>query len=400
MKLKINKACDLNSISVLPPQSRRPSAIPTGLQASQLRSQTSQQSFSQGISSQRGMFSQLSQTSFDEALTNDQRVSSQERENSVKKTSCLPLVSYAREESQMPISRSTSNLMRKWNPISVPDHKCQVLEELEHRIGMMETSLNKFGMILGSVQSDVMQVNKGTKEVSLEMEGIRQKLIVLETSLQLMIKGQEDTKFTLDGNLKSISDQLSKDMYQDKSQQIFSVLSALSKQMEASLLKLHNDLRMTFTKVTACNLKTLNQSSPSIAVLPRKVTGCYTAPQRKQESPGNPAMPRRACGQVTVCPKIEMGAWNTVRPEQATFTQRASHKEEKRKGVSSFQKEKQCSVIVESDEEIDGGFSCLIDEKETGIGNYMIDEAAEESERILRRARRQKRKYCNPIIIN
>lgn len=35
---------------------------------------------------------------------------------------------------------------------------------------MMETSLNKFGMILDSVQSDVMQVNKGIKEVSLESE--------------------------------------------------------------------------------------------------------------------------------------------------------------------------------------------------------------------------------------
>lgn len=34
----------------------------------------------------------------------------------------------------------------------------------------METSLNKFGMILDSVQSDVMQVNKGMKEVSMESE--------------------------------------------------------------------------------------------------------------------------------------------------------------------------------------------------------------------------------------
>jgi hypothetical protein len=34
----------------------------------------------------------------------------------------------------------------------------------------METSLSRFGMILDSVQSDVMQVYKGTKEVSLESE--------------------------------------------------------------------------------------------------------------------------------------------------------------------------------------------------------------------------------------
>ncbi|XP_043812424.1 putative recombination initiation defects 3 isoform X3 [Manihot esculenta] len=355
MKLKINKACDLNSISVLPPHSRRLSAIPSGLQTSQLRSQPSQQSLSQGISSQHGVFSQLSQTSFDEALANDQRFSSQERENSVKKTSFLPPVSNACEESQMPISRSTSTLMRKWNPVSIPHHK---------------------------------------------LEGIRQKLIVLDNSLQLMIKGQEETKFSLDGNLKSISDRLSKDIYQDKSQQIFSVLSALKKQMEASLLKLQNDLCMTFTKVmqaTACSLKIPSQGSPSITVLPPKVTGCYTIPQRKQEPLRNPAMPPKACGQAIVCPKIEVGAWNTVRPEKAT--QRAYHKEEKCKGVSSFQKEKQCSVIIESDEEIDGGFSCLIAEKETGIGKYMI-EATEESERILRRARRRKRKYCNTIIIN
>ena len=53
---------------------RRSSAVPTGpnAQASQLQSQQSQQSFSQGLSSQHGMFSQLSQNSLNEALTNDQ----------------------------------------------------------------------------------------------------------------------------------------------------------------------------------------------------------------------------------------------------------------------------------------------------------------------------------------
>lgn len=51
---------------------RRSNAMPTGPQASQLQSQASQQSFSQGISSQHGMFSQLSQNSLNEILTNDQ----------------------------------------------------------------------------------------------------------------------------------------------------------------------------------------------------------------------------------------------------------------------------------------------------------------------------------------
>eukprot|EP00257_Ricinus_communis_P028429 XP_025015843.1 protein PAIR1 [Ricinus communis] len=403
MKLKINKACDLSSISALPPQSRRLSTLPTGPQTSQLRSQQSQQSFSQGYSSQHGMFSQMSQTSFDEALTTDQRFNSQERENSLKKTSCFPSISYAREESQMPISRSSTNIMRKWNSASVPDHKCQINEELEHRIGMMETLLNKFGMILGSVQSDVMQVNKGTKEASLEMEGIRQKLVVLDTSLQLMIKGQEDTKFTLDGSLKSISERLSKDISQDRLQQIFLVLSAFPQQMEASLLKLQSDLSMTFTKelqAAARNMEMPNQNSPSIMLLPSTVTGSYSTSHRKSRPISNSVMPSKAYGQSTTRPKIEMGTWNTVKTEQITFTQRASNKEHKHKGVSSIQKEKQCSVIIESDEEIDGVFSCLIDAKETGIGNYTLDEATEESERIIRKARRRKRKHWNPIIIN
>lgn len=33
---------------------------------------------------------------------------------------------------------------------------------------MMETSLSRFGMILDSIQSDIMQVNKGRKELALE----------------------------------------------------------------------------------------------------------------------------------------------------------------------------------------------------------------------------------------
>ena len=37
---------------------------------------------------------------------------------------------------------------------------------------MLETSLTRFGMILDSIQSDVMQVNKRMKKFLIEMEGI------------------------------------------------------------------------------------------------------------------------------------------------------------------------------------------------------------------------------------
>ena len=53
--------------------------------------------------------------------------------------------------------------------------------------------------------------------------------------------------------MKAISDQLKKDIYRDKLQQIFLVLSALPEQMEASLIKLQNELCNTFTnEMKAC----------------------------------------------------------------------------------------------------------------------------------------------------
>ncbi|KAJ4843645.1 hypothetical protein Tsubulata_020160 [Turnera subulata] len=391
MKLKINKACDLSSISVLPPQSRRLSSMPPGPQASQHRSQPSQQSFSQGISSQHGMFSQLSQTSLDEAPPNDQRFSSQERENSLKRTTCLPPLSFTREESQMPISRSSTNMIRKWNPAPVADHKCQVSEELEHRIGVIETLVNKFGRVLDSVQSDVMQVNKGTKEVSLEAEGIRQKLNVLETSLQLMNKGQDDAKGSIDESLKSLSQQLSKDVWQDKLQQIFLLISTLPQQIEASALKLQTEILKTFTKEIqsmACSLKPPSQNGPSITLLKPKVSGSLASPQRKPEPLNNPALP----------PKINMGGWNSVKP--ANEMKGAPYKEQKINGTTLVQQERKCRGIIDSDEEIDGGFSCLIDGKDTGSRNHTVDDTKDEIERMLKRARRRKRKYTNTIIID
>ncbi|XP_022757351.1 protein PAIR1-like isoform X3 [Durio zibethinus] len=403
MKLKINKACDLSSISVLPPHTRRSSLAPSGPQPSQLRSQLSQQSFSQGISSQHALFSQISQNSLDEVVTTDQRFCSQERENTGKKLSCLPSTNFTREDSQMPISRPSTNLIRKWNSASAPEHRFQTSEELERRLSMIETSLNRFGMILDSVQSDVMQVNKGTKEVLLEMEGIRQKLISEDTSLKLMNKGQEDIKASLDGGMKAISEQLNMDIYRDKLQQIFLVLSALPEQTEASLLKLRNELCNTFTdeikllSSIACNVKTLSQKGPvATAILP-KSTSCCASPQSKPQAVKNQAVPPKVYEQPTQSPKVESGDWKSVKMKQSTIRERATCKEKKRKGVSSVEQETY-GILIESDEEINGGFSCLLDCNETA--NILIEQAKEETERILRKARRRKRNYHNPIIIN
>ncbi|XP_058105405.1 putative recombination initiation defects 3 [Magnolia sinica] len=86
------------------------------------------------------------------------------QDNLLKRISCLALVTYTREDNQMSMSRSSNNVIRRWSSTSAPDNRCHVSEELEHRIGRTETSLNRLGMVLESIQSDVMQVNKEVKE--------------------------------------------------------------------------------------------------------------------------------------------------------------------------------------------------------------------------------------------
>ncbi|CAL5331642.1 unnamed protein product [Camellia sinensis] len=396
MKLKINKACDLNSISVLPPYARferRSSTVPNGTDRS--RSQPSQQS------SQHGMFSQLSQNSLDEIVTNDQRIGSQERENSVKKIDCLPPISYMREESQMPISRSSANLMRKWNSTSAADHQCQISEELERRIGIIETSLNRFGMILDSVQSDIMHVNKGTKEALMEMESIQQKLIANDNLMQLMNKGQEDVKTNLVGGLKSISDQVSQEIDRDRLKEISSMISAFPEQIDLCLQKLKSELCKTVTQEMQAipyTLRIPSQKHLTPTVLSERGISCRVTPQQ-MPTLKNPQVRPKFCGKATVVPKVELGSWTSVKKEKAAFTCRGSSKEHRQKRLFPIELERERGIVIESDEEIDVGFSCLLEEKDTDIGNYSMEEAKEETKRILRKARREKRKYSNAIIL-
>ncbi|KHN26962.1 Protein PAIR1 [Glycine soja] len=376
--MKINKACDLNSISVFPPPlvyPRKANNISSGLQAShsQHRSQPSQQSLSQGLSSQHGVLSHFSQNSLDEAVTtNDQRVGSQEHENSLRRISSLSRPTYSREESQAPNSRSSSNLMLKWNSA---DHKSQLSEGLEHRIGIMETSLSRFTMILDSVQSDVMQVNKGTKEIILEVECIRQKLIAQDNSLQLMTKGQEEIKAIIERSLKSLAEQMSHVSKKEKLQDVYLAVSALPQLIEASLQNVQNDLRNITKEMQA-----------------RSTSKQITTPKMRQPL----ANEAKVSIQATVAPEVESGGWKPVKKERVTFSDRTSEKVQKKKEPHTqkyIRGGRDCAIVIESDEEIDGGFSCLVQEN-AGVnllGN-LTKEALEETERILRKARRRKRK--------
>lgn len=55
-------------------------------------------------------------------------------------------------------------------------------------------------------------------------------------------------KASLDGGFKSISEQVNKHIYQDKFQEILSVLSALPEKLEASIQKSRTELHNSFTK--------------------------------------------------------------------------------------------------------------------------------------------------------
>ncbi|KAG5021883.1 hypothetical protein JHK82_017765 [Glycine max] len=387
--MKINKACDLNSISVFPPPlvyPRKANNISSGLQAShsQHRSQPSQQSLSQGLSSQHGVLSHFSQNSLDEAVTtNDQRVGSQEHENSLRRISSLSRPTYSREESQAPNSRSSSNLMLKWNSA---DHKSQLSEGLEHRIGIMETSLSRFTMILDSVQSDVMQVNKGTKEIILEVECIRQKLIAQDNSLQLMTKGQEEIKAIIERSLKSLAEQMSHVSKKEKLQDVYLAVSALPQLIEASLQNVQNDLRNITKEMQARNFLQSKKCQP-------KGSG---ADQFVFEGIFLDFSEAKVSIQATVAPEVESGGWKPVKKERVTFSDRTSEKVQKKKEPHTqkyIRGGRDCAIVIESDEEIDGGFSCLVQEN-AGVnllGN-LTKEALEETERILRKARRRKRK--------
>ncbi|KAL6128714.1 hypothetical protein ACLB2K_072069 [Fragaria x ananassa] len=280
--------------------------------------------------------------------------------------------------------------------------------------------------------------------------------MVQDSSLQLMQnKGQEDLKASLDVGIKSMSEELRKNENQDKLQEMFLVLSALPEKIEASLLSSQNNIHSSFInemQKLLCSIQTYQnqirypiETSKVLSVLSPKAPKAATSsiPQvkqtqkrkyvrkyvRKYKAPSLPSPKGAACHSVpekrphpikkeserlkypaldyhstvpsTVPPKVyvqaavvtatETGGWKTVKAEKATSSQRVPPQVQKPNGYTSVKQERD-RVIIESDEDIDGGFSCLLDEKGTDIKNFMNEEVDQETERILRRARRRKRR--------
>ncbi|KMT20475.1 hypothetical protein BVRB_1g004630 [Beta vulgaris subsp. vulgaris] len=360
----------------------------------QPRSQPSQQSFSQGISSQQnGIFSQISQSSIDDVLTDNQRFGSQEKDNSVKRLSCLAPISYPWEESQMPISRSSSSLTHRWSSATASENKCQLNDELEHKITMMETSLNRSGMILDSVQAYILQVNKGTKEqkssllkwkayarspllikipsicwynyLSLSSLAvlIAQQNIIFMTKYYGQNRAQEETR----ASLESISNHLRTIMQQDKIQEILLTVLSLREQINTNYQKQNDELSKCLSgdlQEIMCSLKTLKPNNMPLSILPPKVTGASSSSQKpfimRKFGESTKVSNRHI---LSLRQKWEAGQLLKRRKRLSQIDVKSHCKNPKQRRASLDREQK---VFIELDDETDDDFSCLIIEKKTG----------------------------------
>ncbi|URD84109.1 hypothetical protein MUK42_02651 [Musa troglodytarum] len=230
MKLKINKACDLSSISVLPP--RRSDELWRRWSGKEDPFSTAAVVLPGHVS-----LSQLSRSSFERQpgveidlclISQETRCGSQEKDNSRKRIFSLAPIASTREESQLHLSRAAGIVCDRMQPLS---QITVVSEELVLKLQLIERSINRVGMILDSVQGDVMKVNKAIKELPLEVEGIRQK-IDQRTRTNLMTA---DVKYFLGRSITSISDQLINNNSSCKVHGIASVVTTLQEQICAHL---------------------------------------------------------------------------------------------------------------------------------------------------------------------
>ncbi|KAF7051345.1 hypothetical protein CFC21_059587 [Triticum aestivum] len=194
--------------------------------------------------------SQLSQASLDANLLSLLSQAPARDQDSSKRTSSYPAssASCVREESQLQLTKIPTNPIHRWSP-SLPDSRCQVNEEVERKFQHLASSVHKMGMILDSVQNDVMQLNRAMKEASLDSGSIQKKFALLEDSLKQILKEQDDLKAVVEEITESNPDQLSVlNSLASKQDEMSSLLSVLPNHVQGELGQLKADIFRTFSK--------------------------------------------------------------------------------------------------------------------------------------------------------
>lgn len=258
MKLGINSACDLRAASLLPPRSGggRASAPPASSASAAGTLPQAVPSQQQAFSLPRPKLPRLSEPEafVDQALHRTTPVRHQGfglHDDLSKKMPPFPPTSASRAQEepqqQQPVIISNSTILRS-NP-SPTDTRCRVNEDAERRFQQLSGSVHKVGMVLDSVQTDVIQLNRTMKEASVESGSVQQKFDLLEDSLQKIIKGQNDLKVLAENSTKSNPDQLNGlNSRTSKLNEMSLVVSVCPEQVQADFRQLHGDIFRVLTK--------------------------------------------------------------------------------------------------------------------------------------------------------
>ncbi|VFR03675.1 unnamed protein product [Cuscuta campestris] len=212
-----------------------------------------------------------------------------------------------------------------------------------------------------------------------------------------MSSGQENIKASFEGLSKSMSEELRRNLPQEHLKEISTIVSTLPDKIETCIVKLRDDLKkslMEEIQAVAHSMKAPSQKFAVAASQPEVINNRIALLDLQYlnvEKHGNE--------QTSSFPKIEMGSWNSVRDKPANKNGINSNQRLNR-DLSYVQQETQHKVTVGLEEDSDEGFSCLLNDHGSGPVNYTMDNSKEDIKRMLRKARRRKRKHCNTVIID
>ncbi|MCO5596374.1 hypothetical protein L7F22_050435 [Adiantum nelumboides] len=214
-------------------------------------SSQSQQSFSQGVTFSQP-FSQLSQddpaTAFEEWRCN--------REG--RPFSGIPPAriseTFNPEDSSRRLSVSkTSSLIKQLNSRSLPETSSHASQEIVKRLEILDEGLSKVITMLDAVQGDVQKLFKAAESASLDSEGIKQKIKQQESSLQLLVKGDEKIRTALTTSLNKLSEQKSYDSnLASLFDEIHSIPAALTRHLSLIKTDLFTCIRNELQTVREC----------------------------------------------------------------------------------------------------------------------------------------------------
>uniref|UniRef100_M8CRK7 Uncharacterized protein n=1 Tax=Aegilops tauschii TaxID=37682 RepID=M8CRK7_AEGTA len=305
----------------------------------------------------------------------------------------------------------------------------QVNEEVERKFQHLASSVHKMGMILDSVQNDVMQLNRAMKEASLDSGSIQKKFVLLEDSLKQIVrvvaglvpfsfffllrqqslinpnmlpqlKGQDDLRALLEGITESNPDQVSVlNSLSSKQDEMSLLLSVLPNHVQRELGQLKGDISRIFSKEMEVMVRAVRSVDTRLDQM-QMLAACLSV---SASAPAPLAYQRKTEG---VKPNVEKGmvkAATEARKLDGSGDSRPAPPKEQELAIQKDNADAHApinkaivTIVIDSDEEAEeGSASCVM--LKTGAGGAGEGEALE----ILRRARkRRRREEANAVALD